>query len=57
LRSQGDFAVNTIAANHFGGGGHHNASGGEFYGTLEECQKILINAMPNYDKYLTHKHK
>lgn len=37
MRSLGDFPVNRICADHFGGGGHKNASGGEFYGTLEEC--------------------
>ena len=36
-RSKGDFAVNTICEQYFGGGGHKNASGGEFYGTLDEA--------------------
>ena len=36
-RSQGDFAVNTICEKHFNGGGHKNAAGGEFYGTLDEA--------------------
>ena len=48
LRSQGDFAVNTIAANHFGGGGHRNASGGEFYGTLEEAINLFKEILPQY---------
>lgn len=56
-RSVNNFPVNQICEDLFNGGGHIQAAGGEFYGTLEECQKILINAMPNYDKYLTHKHK
>lgn len=34
LRSQGDRPVNILAAELFGGGGHANASGGEYYGPL-----------------------
>lgn len=48
LRSQGEFAVNTIAANHFGGGGHLNAAGGEFYGTLEEAVSLFREILPQY---------
>lgn len=48
LRSQGDFAVNTIAAEHFGGGGHLNAAGGEFYGTLEEAVAKFRDLLPLY---------
>lgn len=36
-RSQGDFAVNEICARHFNGGGHKNAAGGEFYGSMAEA--------------------
>ena len=36
-RSQGDFAVNTICEQYFNGGGHKNAAGGEFMGTLDEA--------------------
>ncbi|MBR1474803.1 MAG: bifunctional oligoribonuclease/PAP phosphatase NrnA [Muribaculaceae bacterium] len=36
-RSVGDFAVNTICANYFNGGGHVNAAGGEFYGTVDQA--------------------
>ncbi len=48
LRSQGDFAVNTIAAEHFGGGGHLNAAGGEFYGTLDEAIAKFREILPLY---------
>ena len=48
LRSQGDFAVNTIASEHFGGGGHMNAAGGEFYGTLEEAIAKFHEVLPLY---------
>ncbi len=48
LRSQGDFAVNTIASEHFGGGGHMNAAGGEFYGTLDEAIAKFREVLPLY---------
>lgn len=50
FRSQGDFAVNTIAAEHFGGGGHLNAAGGEFYGTLDEAIAKYRELLPIYCK-------
>lgn len=52
MRSKGQFPVNKVCKNVFGGGGHLNAAGAEFKGSLEECRKLLINAMPDYDKYL-----
>lgn len=36
-RSVGDFAVNDICARYFNGGGHVNAAGGDYYGTLEQA--------------------
>ena len=47
-RSQGDFAVNTICEQHFNGGGHKNASGGEFYGTLDEAVAVFMSLLPQY---------
>ena len=41
LRSVGEFPCNHFAANYFGGGGHKNASGGEYYGTLEEAVRTF----------------
>lgn len=52
LRSKGDFPVNKMAAEHFNGGGHLNASGGEFYGTLEEAMELFEKILPAYDIYL-----
>ncbi|MBR1630510.1 MAG: DHH family phosphoesterase [Paludibacteraceae bacterium] len=46
LRSQGDFAVNDIAARLFSGGGHKNAAGGESYDSLEATVKRLMDALP-----------
>jgi phosphoesterase RecJ-like protein len=37
LRSVGDFPCNEFASTYFNGGGHKNASGGEFYGPLPEA--------------------
>lgn len=37
LRSKGDVDVNSIARKHFNGGGHKNAAGGKFSGTLSEA--------------------
>lgn len=48
LRSKGDFAVNVIASEHFGGGGHRNAAGGEFYGSLQEACNRFREVIPGY---------
>lgn len=37
LRSSGNFPCNEFAARYFDGGGHKNASGGEFFGTMEDA--------------------
>lgn len=37
LRSLTDIDVNEIAREHFNGGGHKNAAGGKFYGTMTEA--------------------
>lgn len=51
-RSCRDFPVSEICKDLFNGGGHIQAAGGEFKGTLEECRKKLIDAMGDYDKFL-----
>lgn len=51
-RSSFGFPVNKMCENLYGGGGHLQASGGEFFGSLEDCRRILIEAMPDYDQYL-----
>ena len=40
-RSQGDFSVSDICARYFNGGGHENAAGGEFYGTIDEAVQVF----------------
>lgn len=52
MRSKGNFPVNVICSDHFGGGGHKNAAGGEFYGSLDECVRLLASIMPDYDSNL-----
>ncbi len=37
FRSKGDKDVNLFARQHWNGGGHKNAAGGRFYGTLQEA--------------------
>lgn len=49
MRSIGDFAVNRICIDHFDGGGHLQAAGGQFKGSVQECLKKLESVMPEYD--------
>lgn len=51
-RSKGDFAVNEICERCFNGGGHKNAAGGEFYGTLSECEQMFLSTLDENDKKL-----
>lgn len=48
LRSVGSFPCNKLAAEFFNGGGHLNASGGEFYGTMEEAKERLEKALEKF---------
>lgn len=52
LRSQGTFPANKFAADQFDGGGHLNASGGEFYGDVEEAVRRFEEALPLYKDFL-----
>ncbi len=53
-RSQGDFSVSTICERYFHGGGHFNAAGGEFIGTLDEAiatfHQVLADLFPANDQ-------
>lgn len=44
-RSKGDFPVNSACERYFGGGGHINAAGGEWNGTLSEAVDRLLHIM------------
>lgn len=48
FRSKGNYPVNKIASEYFSGGGHANAAGGEFYGTMKEAIALLEKVMPHY---------
>lgn len=49
LRSKGDLSVEEIARNHFGGGGHKNASGGELSKTsIEQAEEKFIEILKNF---------
>ena len=52
LRSVGTFPCNKVAADFFNGGGHLNASGGEFYGTMEEAIGLFKQALLKYEELL-----
>lgn len=56
-RSRDNFPVSLVCEDLFGGGGHLQAAGGEFFGSLEECKAKLIEALPNYDEYLPMRNK
>ena len=55
LRSVGDFPCNKLASEFFGGGGHLNASGGEFYGTMSDAIELYKRALVKYQEELTKK--
>ena len=55
LRSVGTFPCNQLDAEFFNGGGHLNASGGEFFGTIEEAKAVFEQALEKYKPLLTAK--
>ena len=50
MRSRGDFPVNILCSDYFGGGGHLNAAGGEFYGTLDDAVEHFKEKLPEIRK-------
>jgi phosphoesterase RecJ-like protein len=53
MRSLGSFPVNELCREHFGGGGHLNAAGGEFVGTLDEACRLFRSLLKtNKELYL-----
>ena len=50
LRSQGTFPCNKFAAQYFHGGGHLNASGGQFDGQLSEAIELFEKALGEFGK-------
>lgn len=53
LRSRGTFPANEFASRFFNGGGHLNASGGRFYGNMEQALKHFEDAVKKYQGLLT----
>jgi phosphoesterase RecJ-like protein len=47
FRSKGDFDVNQFSRSYFGGGGHRNAAGGVFFGTLADALTAFQTALQN----------
>ncbi len=52
FRSKGSFPVNTLAAQHFNGGGHRNAAGANCTTTLEETVSKFRLLLPSFQPML-----
>lgn len=48
LRSRGKVAINKFSEMYFNGGGHHNAAGGEFRGSLNQAISLFTSAIKMY---------
>ncbi|MFV0419961.1 MAG: DHH family phosphoesterase [Dysgonomonas sp.] len=55
FRSQGDFPSNKFASVCYNGGGHLNAAGGEFYGTMEEAIAVFEKGLLEFADMLKNK--
>jgi len=51
FRSKGDFPANILSQNHFKGGGHLNAAGGESQLSLNETIEKFKSILPEFEKY------
>lgn len=49
MRSKGDFSVKSLCETYFGGGGHLNAAGGEFAGSLSDALDTVLRIIPQCD--------
>lgn len=54
LRSKGNFSVNDFAKQHFNGGGHFNAAGGSFKGSVIDAVTHFESVLPAYKEALIH---
>ncbi len=52
FRSRGHFPVNRIAAEHYQGGGHLNAAGGDSFKSMTETLREFESLLPRYEKML-----
>ncbi|PKP50591.1 MAG: DHH family phosphoesterase [Bacteroidetes bacterium HGW-Bacteroidetes-11] len=48
FRSKGNFSVNDFSRNHFNGGGHRNAAGGETRLKMNETIELFTSLLPQY---------
>lgn len=51
-RSLDDFPVNILCEKYFNGGGHRQAAGGKFFGSIEDCIALCEKVMDEFDRYL-----
>ena len=55
FRSQGSIPVNEMASKELRGGGHLNASGGKFVGSLDNAIEKLVTILPKFvEEYKSH---
>lgn len=47
-RSVGSFPVSKVCQELYDGGGHLQAAGGEYLGSLEDCRALLLEHLPEY---------
>lgn len=52
FRSKGTFPANKVSGDHFNGGGHLNAAGGESKASLKNTMDKFERILPDYSKYL-----
>jgi phosphoesterase RecJ-like protein len=52
FRSRGNFPVNQIATDHYHGGGHINAAGGDSFESMESTLSKFESLLPKYSKWL-----
>ncbi len=52
FRSRGSFPVNKFASEYFSGGGHINASGGEYHDTLENTVSYFLRVLKENEELL-----
>jgi phosphoesterase RecJ-like protein len=46
-----------MAEKFFNGGGHKNAAGGEFLGSLQQAEQLFVKVLPLFTKYLIAKNE
>lgn len=51
MRSIGEYQVNIICERYYNGGGHKNASGGEYYGSIESAIELLLSHFKSNENF------